>query len=121
MFTDRTCLQCGTVLTGRPDKRFCDYICRNDYHNSLYREEGQHTKGLDKILKRNRRILEALWSRGLLLVERNRLLKAGFDFDFFTHLRENEQGTQFRYCYEYGYCMKGEVHVVLCLRKPLYL
>lgn len=121
MYRNKQCLQCGAALAGRPDKRFCDYICRNDYHNSLYREESQQTKSVDKILKRNRRIMEAFWDRGQKVVEGTRMLKVGFDFDFFTHLRENHQGRQFRYCYEYGYSFLDDGKVELCIRRPLNL
>lgn len=121
MNDSKHCLQCGKPLVGRPDKRFCDYLCRNDYHNSVYREESQQTRGVDRVLKRNRRIMEALCSKGQLRVERTRLLNAGFDFDFFTHLRENERGKEYRYCYEYGYTQLDSELIEISIRKPLYM
>lgn|SRR5690606_41773710 len=118
---NRKCLQCGGAIAGRPDKRFCDYICRNDYHNSLYREETQQTKGVDRVLRRNRKILKAYWYRGLKRVEHAQLEKSGFDFDFFTHLRENEHGRVFRFCFEYGYSFRQDGTVDITIRRPLNL
>jgi hypothetical protein len=31
----KTCLQCGTELRGRIDKKFCDDQCRTAYNNSI--------------------------------------------------------------------------------------
>lgn len=121
MNVNKKCLQCSKNLAGRPDKRFCDYLCRNEFHNSVYREESHQTRGVDRVLKRNRRIMEALCAKGQIRVERKRLLSAGFDFDFFTHLRENERGKQFRYCYEYGYTALDGETVEITIRKPLYM
>lgn len=34
----RICLFCSNEFTGRPDKKFCHYNCRNGYNNKKYRQ-----------------------------------------------------------------------------------
>ena len=35
---ERKCLECGTVLKGRSDKKFCSDYCRNTYNNKVNRD-----------------------------------------------------------------------------------
>ncbi|WP_373397853.1 hypothetical protein V8V91_25590 [Algoriphagus halophilus] len=34
---------------------------------------------------------------------RDKLMRAGFNFKYFTHLYTNKKGNQYYYCYDYGY------------------
>jgi predicted nucleic acid-binding Zn ribbon protein len=34
-----TCIFCGKVTKGRPDKKFCSDNCRNTYHNRIKKKE----------------------------------------------------------------------------------
>lgn len=34
---------------------------------------------------------------------RDRLLRDGFQFKYFTHLYETKKGNIYHYCYDYGY------------------
>ena len=29
----KTCLSCGSKITGRADKKYCNDACKNDFHN----------------------------------------------------------------------------------------
>lgn len=108
MYGNKKCLECGTGLSGRTDKKFCDPTCRSNYHNSIYREQTVHLRRIDKIMKRNRRILESQFRAGRSNIHRILLVDSGFDFDYFTHLREGSGGKQYRFCYEYGYTFREE-------------
>lgn len=100
------CLQCGKVIrSGRADKKFCDGLCKDAYHNSLKILKHQEIKKIDLILKRNREILKKVYKPDTeQLFDRDQMLKAGFEFDYHTHhvitkIKRNE----FLFCYDYGY------------------
>jgi hypothetical protein len=101
------CLQCGKRITkGRPDKKFCDDGCKNLYHNKEKIREHREIRKVDIVLKRNRRILKRMFNpkKEDILVDREVLLKQGFEFTFHTHfvitrIKQNE----FIFCYDYGY------------------
>jgi hypothetical protein len=101
------CLNCGEPITkGRSDKKFCDQECKNVYYNRIKIQENGEIKRVDLALKKNRRILKKLFDPRKMdkLVNRDALLKAGFDFDFHTHFVTTKfKGNQFVFCYDYGY------------------
>jgi hypothetical protein len=53
-------------------------------------------------LRRNRRILEELFSLSNAVASRSRLLQKGFDLSFFTHTGKTNDGHAY-FCYDYGY------------------
>ena len=53
------CLACEKPLKGRIDKKFCDNECRNDYNNERYRLEQKVVLDINKILRKNRKILNS--------------------------------------------------------------
>lgn len=106
MYVNKRCYECGTGLAGRTDKKFCDQTCRSSYHNSLYREETVDLRRIDKIMRRNRRILQTHVRAGRSRIHRILLTDSGFDFNYFTHFQEGKRGKQYRFCYEYGYHLR---------------
>ena len=54
---ERACLDCGAVLRGRSDKKFCDDQCRNNYNNQLNSESYNLVRNINNKLKRNRRVM----------------------------------------------------------------
>lgn len=121
MNKNKKCLECLKSLAGRQDKRFCDNHCRSNYHNRLYRDELNQMKKVNKILRRNRRILETIFLSGRSAAHKVSLINSGFDFDFFTHLHDAASGSQYRFCYEYGYTFLNEESIKLLCKKSLVL
>ena len=105
--TPNLCLNCSDpILKGRSDKKFCDSVCKDEYYNKIKIREHKEIKKIDEALKRNRRILSKLFDpkKEDKLVNREVLLKAGFEFEFHTHfIITKVKGNQFVYCYDYGY------------------
>lgn len=99
----RTCLECGELLTGRIDRKFCSDACRIAYNNRVYRKENVFIQKINKKLKRNRDILKALNPEGKARVSKEDLLKKGFSFNFFTHQLKTKKGQVYTFVYEYGY------------------
>ena len=60
MNMEKTCLDCGNVIHGRADKKFCNDLCRNNYNNQLNSNSYNLIRNINNILKRNRRIMEEL-------------------------------------------------------------
>ncbi|WP_241297645.1 hypothetical protein [Belliella kenyensis] len=53
----------------------------------------------------NRRILEKIFANGVgkVRVPRVKLLQLGYNFLYHTHTMINYKGTQYEYCFDYGY------------------
>jgi len=115
-FGSRKCKYCDKpidLLKGRRDRQFCDERCKNAYHNKIAFEEEKEVKRINKILKRNREILKKMNARKE--VTKERLLKAGFDFTYFTHHKFTiHYHYQYTFCYDYGYrAVKPESYKVV--------
>lgn len=101
----QSCLACNKSLkSGRPDKKFCNDGCRNQYNNKRMQAERAEIKTIDIILKHNRRILkEALNGEVSRKLPREQLVQKGFRFDFHTHYYTNYKDDRYIFCYDYGY------------------
>lgn len=103
MDNQAACLECGEVLKGRIDKKFCNESCRNHYHNRLNFNQGKLIRQINSGLRRNRKILSELMGSGRRTIPRNWLIRRGFDFDLITTMHQKRSGTPCYFCYEYGY------------------
>ncbi|WP_225874824.1 hypothetical protein [Pedobacter hiemivivus] len=100
----RLCLDCGSPLHGRIDKKFCDDQCRSSYNNKIKAENNGMIKSVNLILKRNRDILEKLNPAKETKVSGSKLMASGFNFNYHTHSYDNYKGNKIcTFCYEYGY------------------
>ncbi|MDI1322979.1 MAG: DUF2116 family Zn-ribbon domain-containing protein [Algoriphagus sp.] len=112
----KTCLNCGKPIVGRVDKKFCDDQCRNTFNNQQSAASNNLIRNINHALKKNRNILEALIPEGdeLTKTTRDRLLRAGFQFKYFTHLYQNKKGNLYHYCYDFGYlALEGDWFLVV--------
>lgn len=100
----KQCLHCGETIRGRKDKKYCDDLCRNAYNNLQQAEKSNTVRRINRILLKNRNILEKLMSekRSVTRVSREQLLLQGFAFGYYTHTRLDAREIKYRYCYEYG-------------------
>ncbi|UKT64504.1 hypothetical protein [Pedobacter mucosus] len=114
---ERLCLDCGKAVKGRTDKKFCDDSCRNNYNNHLKFDDGILLKKINNILKRNRSILAKLNPDGKVKVNRKKLLTAGFNFEFYTHHYQTQNGNSYTFCYEHGYLQLENEEVLLVKRE----
>ena len=105
------CLLCGAPLVGRNDKRFCDDACRSGYHNREGREQNGPILHINKILKRNRKILFDYYNQNLQIVAIEKLQENGFLSGFCTSTEVLNGKERIRYCYDYGYKMMSKKYV----------
>ncbi len=103
---NKQCLYCGMAVSGRSDKKFCDDTCRSHYHNELTGAANNYIRNVNRILGKNRRILEAVLSEAETATTKviiDKLIDAGYNFKYHTHQYNSPNGKVYFYCYEYGY------------------
>jgi hypothetical protein len=98
-----TCLECGTRLMGRIDKKFCNDQCRSVYNNRENRVSGDYFRKVNSILRKNRKILEKLMVGEKTKTTKEKLLINGFNFYYYTNIYKTQQGKQYYFVYELGY------------------
>lgn len=114
---DKKCAECGSKFKGRADKRFCSDQCRSAYNNKLNNESTKLVRNIDNALKRNRRILKELNPNGKIKVHRDKLNKAGFDFEHITSIYKTKEGSLYKFCYEQGYLEMENDFYLLVVKK----
>jgi len=100
---DRKCLDCGDVLKGRADKKFCSDQCRNNYNNNLNKDNNSFVRNVHALLRRNRKILADLYEDNRSSIHKDALFALGYNFNYFTHTVETSAGDTLKYCFEYGF------------------
>ena len=100
----RYCQCCAQVLHGRLDKKFCDEGCRNNFNNQQNSVENKEIRIINRILKRNRAILLALFAleKKPTNIEKERLLLEGFNFRYMTQQGVGSDGQSYQICYDVG-------------------
>lgn len=114
---ERVCNECGQVLRGRADKKFCDDACRSTYNNRLNSKSSAFMKHVNSVLRRNRSILQDFNPGGKASVSLNKLRKMGFNFDYYTSTFTNKEGKTYYFCYEQGYLRKDDQYCFLVVKK----
>ena len=100
----RSCLECGTPIIGRIDKKFCSDYCRNAYNNKLNKDSKNLVRNINNRLRKNYRILDSFTLKdGKTRTTKTKLLDKGFDFEFITNLYTTRKGTTYFFVYDLGY------------------
>ena len=79
-----TCLECGVVFYGLPNKKFCCDTCRNKYHNREHQEIRNVKLRTHTILEKNYRILSDLLANNVLAIDRGELYMMGYTPGYLT-------------------------------------
>lgn len=98
----KNCLHCNAPFVGRADKRFCTDQCRASYNNIFRSKEERLIGNVNKVLRKNRRILRAINPTGMSVVRKEVLTGLGFNFNYFTSLYTTKEGNQYLFCYDMG-------------------
>ena len=114
---ERECLDCGSPLKGRADKKFCDDQCRSNYNNRLNADSYSTIRPVNAILKKNHSILARLCPQGKARLKKEELLRTGFDPDYHTHRLLTKNGHTYYFCYEYGYMILEDEEFLLVKRE----
>lgn len=109
----KTCLECGEVIKGRSDKKFCSDACRNAFNNKQNKDFNNLMRNINHQLRKNYRILSGLNSSGKTTVPRSTLHHHGFDFNYLTQLVVYKNGSEYRFIYDQGYKILEDDRVLL--------
>lgn len=101
--TVKKCLECEEVIQGRIDKKFCSDLCRNAYNNKINSDTTNYVRNINNVLRKNRRILQQLIPDKTAKTTKQKLLQAGYNFTYHTHIYTTQKGVNYYFCYEYGY------------------
>jgi DNA-directed RNA polymerase subunit M/transcription elongation factor TFIIS len=99
----KNCPECGNIILGRQDKKYCSDLCRNNHNNKLKAQSNNLIRNINNILKRNRRILNELCKEEKAKTVRKTLMDKNFDFNQITHIRTTQKGSTYRFVYDLGY------------------
>lgn len=116
---DNICLECGTHLIGRVDKKFCNDLCKNNYYNKINRNETAYMRNISRILRKNRKILKKLNPDGKVTVKADKLENKGFNFKYFTNIYKTKTGNVYYFCFEYGYLALENNYYALVINKDI--
>lgn len=108
----KNCQDCHLPIQGRTDKKFCNDQCRNNYNNER-NADSPTVRQTNRILRKNRRILEGLNPTGKTKVFKKKLIGEGFDFEYVTRLYKTQNNRIYHFCYEYGYTELQENELLL--------
>jgi hypothetical protein len=124
----RTCLECDEPLgPGRDDRKFCGDICRTAFNNRRRKEPAPAAAKLprlfDKETDSTRHVYEILLNNRTILfyhskffgdeIELRDLIGRGFNLKFFTSEYLASDGGTYRFCFDYGYYIRGEMAYIL--------
>ena len=97
------CKECAEEIHGRKDKQFCSDYCRATNHNNRYEDQYTFIRRINKIIRRNRKILFNLNSQGITTIPKLQLIEAGFEFEYHTNISHTTSGKTNYFCYDQGY------------------
>jgi hypothetical protein len=113
----RICPICNSEFNGRVDKKFCCDQCRNTYNNRLNQDSNNFSRQINRILKTNRRILFDFYDANTRKTSKEKLLSAGFNFDYMTNIYKTKTGKIYYFCYDLGYISNDDIYFSIVERK----
>jgi uncharacterized protein with von Willebrand factor type A (vWA) domain len=117
---NRFCLECNALLKGRKDQKFCCDYCRNTFNNRLNEDSNSMVRKINRILRKNRRILEQLMANKHRIKPANELIELGYNFRYHTNTYQTNKGDTYVFCYELGY-LKQENNTCLLVEKSPFI
>lgn len=113
---EKKCLECGTKLIGRIDKKFCNDYCRNAYNNKKNRASKNIIRNTNNLLRKNYRILEKINPNQKTKTTKDNLLRKGFNFNYFTSIYKTKSGKVYYFVYDQGYLPLGDKYFAIVKR-----
>ena len=115
--TERRCINCGELLTGRADKLFCCGRCKNEWHNKMTGSEKRRREKVFGILWKNYKVLEMMLEGEEHTPEIAALVAGGFRPEFITGYKRLRSGREEYRCFDISY-NKTEARLYNIRRAP---
>ena len=74
-------------------------------------------RNVNRVLRKNRKILFELNPEGKITIHKDKLLAKGFDFNYFTSEYITKAGKIYKYVYDQGYMDIGNNFYILVVKK----
>ena len=100
--SEMTCLECGKVFYGRPDKKFCCQQCKNRSNHRRGSLMYNRHFALMSALDANYKILEGLLASNATAISMDELKRLGFNTFVVTGHRRADHHEQY-FCYDVSY------------------
>ncbi|NNC94516.1 MAG: hypothetical protein HKN92_03070 [Chitinophagales bacterium] len=120
---EKACLSCGKLIRGRADKKFCDLHCKNIFNNALASNNKNEHRFIDKLLRKNERILKKLCPKGKAIVRKETLDQLAYDYNYFHSIFITKSKNIYYLCYNYGFSPTYENNVakVIIIQRQAYM
>lgn len=119
---DRICHQCGKKLSGRLDKKFCDDYCRSTFNNQFKREDQQLIQEVNRLIRKNRRILKSLCPIGKATVRKEVLDTMEYDYRYFSGLFKTSTNLYYLvYDYAFAPIYEKNIEKALIVKRQEYM
>jgi len=116
--SERVCLDCGTPLMGRIDKKFCNDYCRTRYNNKQNAINTPVVRKINSILRKNYKLLHQLIEEeNKSKTSKENLLINGFNFYYFTNIYTTQKGKEYHFVYDLGYLELEDEQIALVKKK----
>lgn len=114
----RNCPECGEIIKGRIDKKFCSDMCRNAFNNKVNSDTTNYVRNINNILRKNRRVLEeTLGEADKITVAKQKLMDKGFNFTYYTNPSVTSNNHTYLFCYEFGYLPLEQNRILIVKKK----
>src|SRR6478735_1127238 len=113
----RTCPECGEIIKGRIDKKFCSDMCRNAYNNKQNSDTTNYVRNINNSLRKNRRILEETLEGEKTTIAKQKLIDKGFNFSYYTNQVITKNNHTYTFCYEFGYLPLEDKNLILIVKR----
>ncbi|MCE1201622.1 MAG: hypothetical protein LWX09_05940 [Bacteroidia bacterium] len=114
---ERKCLECGELLMGRADKKFCNDQCRSAHYQRRNALSEGLIRNVNAQLRKNYSILKALNKDGKTKVKKSTLLKEGFIFGPITGIYTTRENRTYFFVYDQGYLPIDNDYYILVVSK----
>lgn len=116
------CSACQKPLIGRSDKKFCDVLCRNVFHNKNKSYGEQYIEHTQRLLRYNRKVLKTLSPNGKATVRKDVLDQMGYDFRYFTSVFKSSKNVYYLvHDYAFSPIWEGDIKKVLIVKRQDYM
>ena len=109
------CPMCKLTFRGRTDKKFCSVSCKSSYHRKLTAHTKKATSRIDKILHRNRSILQEVVGKKVdgKQVPKEVLDAKNFNYSHVTGYHKNSRNKVVNYVYDFSWVIFSDNNLLV--------